>query len=179
MPNGFSIKNAVDSRIYDVQKSQSQTGSEEARQKAPLFPDAGGVPHQNGFFSNHLDVLPADALILFPAQQPQPPQFSIHHNGRKLGGVGVKLYVSHKPKPCAVLYADDLFPVKLFQPANHAYPLLLLMTEWIQSIHMRRNREINRFSEKQRERRTETGGADRLYFGNIHCKKVVFFVPVW
>lgn len=29
MPNGFSIKNAVDSRIYDVQKSQSQTGSEE------------------------------------------------------------------------------------------------------------------------------------------------------
>ena len=179
MPNGFSIKNAVDSRIYDVQKSQSQTGSEETRQKAPLFPDAGGVPHQNGFFSNHLDVLPADALILFPAQQTQPPQFSIHHNGRKPGGVGVKLHVSHKPKPCAVLYADDFFPVKLFQPANHAYPLLLLMTEWIQSIHMRRNREINRFSEKQRERRTETGGADRLYFGNIHCKKVVFFVPVW
>lgn len=155
MPNGFSIKNAVDSRIYDVQKSQSQTGSEETRQKTPLFPDAGGVPHQNGFFSNHLDVLPADALILFPAQQPQPPQFSIHHNGRKLGGVGVKLHVSHKPKPCAVLYADDFFPVKLFQPANHAYPLLLLMTEWIQSIHMRRNREINRFSEKQRERREE------------------------
>lgn len=155
MPNGFSIKNAVDSRIYDVQKSQSQTGSEETRQKTPLFPDAGGVPHQNGFFSNHLDVLPADDLILFPAQQTQPPQFSIYHNGRKLGGVGVKLHVSHKPKACAVLYADDLFPVKLFQPANHAYPLLLLMTEWIQFIHMRRNREINRFSEKQRERREE------------------------
>ena len=145
MPNGFSIKNAVDSRIYDVQKSQSQTGSEETRQKAPFFPDTGGVPHQNGFFSNHLDVLPTDDLILFPAQQTQPPQFSIHHNGRKLGGVGVKLHVSHKPKPCAVLYADDFFPVKLFQPANHAHPLLLLMTEWIQSIHMRRNREINRF----------------------------------
>lgn len=145
MPNGFSIKNAVDSRIYDVQKSQSQTGSEETRQKTPLFPDAGGVPHQNGFFSNHLDVLPADNLILFPAQQTQPPQFSIYHNGRKLGGVGVKLHISHKPKPCAVLYTDDFFPVKLFQSANHAHPLLLLMTEWIQSIHMQWLGEINRF----------------------------------
>lgn len=74
---------------------------------------------QNGIFPNHLDILPWNDRILFPAKQSEQTISAADDNGRQCSILGIQLHIPDKAKSDSIAGADNILIFKIVDAAYH------------------------------------------------------------